>query len=207
MKKRIITIARQYSSGGLKVGKRLAEEMGISCYDSEMFRIVSSGQNMRDKDVAHDDRIKDTSLFDIARERYKDYGEEGLATDMDDILPFRNIYDYQSDIIRSLAEKEPCVLVGRCADYILRDRKDVLRVFIHAPMNFRMRRASSVHALPDEELIAFINKKDEKKASYYHEYTGGNWESAVNYDLSLDTSELGIHGCVDRIIAYLNIAL
>ena len=107
--------------------------------------------------------------------------------------------------IRSLAEKEPCVLVGRCADYILKDRNDVLRVFIHAPMEFRLKRASSVHVMPEAELNAYIIKKDEKKAAYYHEYTGGNWDSAENYDLSLNTAELGIHGCVDRIMAYLQI--
>lgn len=203
-KKVIITVSRQYCSGGLKVGKRLAEELGINCYDSEMFRLVSDDRAMTDNEVAHDARIKDTSLFDVAKKTYDERQEDELAAD-DELLFMRNLYSYQSDIIRRLAEKESCVIVGRCANFILRDRPDMVSVFIHAPMEFRVRRASSIHNMSERELESYIRSKDERKASYYHIYTGGDWQNAEDYDLSLDTSKLGIRGAADVIKGYLSV--
>ena len=200
----IITVSRQYCSGGLKVGKRLAEELGIYCYDSEMFRLVSDDRAMTDNEVAHDARIKDTSLFDVAKKTYDERPEDELAAD-DELLFMRNLFSYQSDIIRGLAEKESCVIVGRCANYILRDRPDTVSVFIHAPMDFRVRRASSIHNMSEKELESYIRSKDERKASYYHIYTGGDWQNAEDYDLSLDTSKLGIRGAADVIKGYLSV--
>ncbi|MBR6171915.1 MAG: cytidylate kinase-like family protein [Eubacterium sp.] len=203
-RKIVITLSRQYCSGGLKVGKRLAEELGISCYDSEMFRLVSDNKAMTDNEVAHDARIKDTLLFDVAKKTYEERPSDELA-EADEILFMRNLFSYQSEIIRGLAEKESCVIVGRCADYILRDRPDTIRVFVHAPMDFRIRRASSIHNLPESELASYIRSVDERKASYYHNYTGGNWQDAENYDLSLDTSKMGIRGCAEMIQKYIEI--
>ena len=198
MKKIVITLARQYCSGGLKVGKRLAEELGIYCYDSEMFRLVSDDKAMTDNEVAHDARIKDTSLFDVAKKTYEERPGEELA-DEDESLLMRNIFSYQSDIIRGLAEKESCVIVGRCANYILRDREDTISVFVHAPMDFRIRRASSIHNMPEKNLESFIRSMDEKKEDYYHMYTGGSWSDVEGYDLSVDTSKLGIRGAAELI--------
>lgn len=203
-RKIVITLARQYCSGGLKVGKRLAEELGINCYDSEMFRLVSDDKAMTDCEVAHDARIKDTALFDIAKKTYEEQSDDAFAEE-DEQLLMRNLYAYQSDIIRGLAEKESCVIVGRCANYILKDREDTISVFVHAPMDFRVRRASSIHNMPEPELESFIRSKDERKASYYHIYTGGDWQDASGYDLSLDTSKMGIRGCAELIRKYLEI--
>ena len=203
-RKIVITIARQYCSGGLKVGKRLAEELGINCYDSEMFRLVSDDKAMTDNEVAHDARIKDTALFDIAKKTYEEQSDDAFSQE-DELLLMRNLYAYQSDIIRGLAEKESCVIVGRCANYILKDRDDTISVFVHAPMEFRIRRASSIHNMSEPELERYIRNKDERKASYYHIYTGGDWQDASGYDLSLDTSKMGIRGCAEMIRKYLEI--
>ena len=200
-RKVVITVARQYCSGGLKVGKRLAEELGINCYDSEMFRLVSDDKAMNDNEVAHDARLKDTALFETAKKAYEE--QEGDLANDDEFLRMRNIFTYQSGIIRRLAEKESCVIVGRCANCILKDREDTVSVFIHAPMDFRMRRASSIHNMPEKELESYIRSMDERKASYYHIYTGGDWQNVEEYDLSLDTSKLGIRGAAEMIRKYL----
>jgi cytidylate kinase len=204
MKKVVITLARQHGSGGLKVAKRLAEELGICCYDSEMFRLVSDDEAMHDTRVAHDARIKDTHLFDVAKETYDEHPDDELL-EKDELILMRNMFEYQSDIIRKLAEQESCVIVGRCANYILKDREDTISVFIHAPMDFRLRRASSIHNLPEKELENYVRNTDERRASYYHIYTGGNWLDASNYELSLDASQFGIRGCAEMIRKYLEI--
>ncbi|MBO5609715.1 MAG: cytidylate kinase-like family protein [Eubacterium sp.] len=206
----IVTIAREYCSGGQKIGTRLAEELGVSCYNSEMFRLVSKNENMVDDHVADDSRIKDTSLFDVAKEIYHDplptpEIDDVLTTKIEDsdMTYIKNIYDYQSEIIMELAKRESCIIVGRCANYILKDDPDVVNVFVHAPIGFKLKRAQSRHYMPDAELRNYLAKVDERKADYFFKYTGCEWTDVKNYDLSLDTEKLGIRGCVDLIIKFL----
>ncbi len=199
MDKVVITISREYCSGGLKVGKLLAEDLGIACYDSEMFHLVSTSTNMKKSLAEQDDRIRDTSLYAIASEKY----EGNLPSETDELVDLKNIYNYQSEIIRSLADKESCVIVGRCSNYILRDRKDTTSIFVHASIDFRMKRASTVHNMETEELRTYIHKMDQKKADYYMNYTGEDWYNVTGYELSMDTGRYGIRGTVDKIEAYL----
>lgn len=216
MEKYVVTIAREYCSGGQKIGTRLAEELGINCYDSEMFRLVSRNENMVDDHVAHDDRIKDTSLFDVAKAIYTDTDSLPSPEDADyltkkfegdEMVSIRNIYDYQSEIITELVKRESCVIVGRCANYILKDNPNSINVFIHAPIGFKMKRAASRHYMPENELRNYLAKVDERKADYYFKYTGCEWTDIKNYDLSLDTSKLGISGCVELIKKFIDIKL
>ena len=214
MEKFVITIAREYCSGGQKIGTRLAEELGVNCYNSEMFRLVSKNENMKDDAVAHDDRIKDTSLFDVAKAIYTDplpspEVDDVLTTKIadDDMVYIKNIYDYQSEIITELAHRESCIIVGRCANYILKDNPNAINIFVHAPIGFKMKRAASRHYMPENELRNYLAKVDERKADYYFKYTGCEWTDIKNYDLSLDTSKLGISGCVDMIKKFLEIKL
>ncbi|MCR5148381.1 MAG: cytidylate kinase-like family protein [Eubacterium sp.] len=202
-KKIVITIAREHGSGGLKVGKRLAEELGINCYDSEMFQLVSDSSNLRDNHVAHDDRIKGTSLFSVAKSKYAGHEGEELPKESDDFLSMKDLFEYQSEIIRALAEKESCVIVGRCSNYILKDNPNVLSVFIHASIEYRARRISYVHDMPEKELISYINSRDRHRADYYKYYTGHDWKNARYYDLSLSTERFGISGCVEEIRKFL----
>ena len=171
MDKFIVTIAREYCSGGQKIGTRLAEELGVNCYNSEMFSLVSNNENMKDDVVSQDARIKDTSLFDVAKEFYNEpLPEQRLNEDLtakvgdDDLVLIRNLYDYQSEIITELANRESCVIVGRCANYILRNNPDAINVFVHAPIGFKLKRASSKHYMPENELRNYLAKVDEKKA-------------------------------------------
>ena len=212
MDKFIVTIAREYCSGGQKIGTRLAEELGVSCYDSEMFRLVSNNKNMQGDAVSSNSKIKDTSLFDVAKEVYHDPLPTPVVDDVlttkfegDDIALIRNLYDYQSEIITELANRESCIIVGRCANYILRNNPDAVHVFVHAPIGFKLKRASSKHYMPENELRNYLAKVDERKADYYFKYTGCEWTDIKNYDLSLDSSKLGIRGCVETIKAFLEL--
>lgn len=214
MDKFVVTIAREYCSGGQKIGKRLAEELGVNCYNSEMFRLVSQNENMRDDKVAHDDRIKDTILYDVAKEIYSEPLPSPEVGDVlttkfegDDMVLIKNLYDYQSEIITGLTRRESCIIVGRCANYILKDNPNAINVFVHAPISFKLKRAASVHYMPENELVNYLKKVDERKADYYYKYTGCDWTDIKNYDLSLDTSELGISGCVDMIKKFIGIKL
>ena len=214
MKNFVVTIAREYCSGGQKIGTRLAEELGINCYNSEMLRLVSKNENMRDDMVAHDDRIKDTALFDVAKEIYSDPLPTREVNDIlvdkiqdEDVVLIKNLYDYQSEIIMELAKRESCIIVGRCANYIMKDNPNSINVFVHAPIGFKMKRASSRHYMPENELRNYMAKVDERKADYYFKYTGCEWTDVKNYDLSLDTSKLGISGCVELIEKYIKIKL
>ena len=212
MNRFVVTIAREYCSGGQKIGTRLAEELGVNCYNSEMFRLVTNNENMHDDVVAHDSRIKDTILYDVAKEVYTEPLEIPEVDDVlttkfegDDIALIRNLYDYQSEIITELAARESCIIVGRCANYILRNDPNAINVFVHAPIGFKLKRASSKHYMPENELRNYLAKVDERKADYYFKYTGCEWTDIKNYDLSLDTSKLGIRGCVDLIKKFLEI--
>ncbi len=180
-KKFVITIARQHYTGGLKIGKLLAEELGVHCYDSELFTLVSGDDGAEDK-AAHDQRLKGTGLYDVS---------DGS-----------NIFEYQSKIIKDIAERESCIIVGRCSNYILKDRDDTISIFIHAPEKFRIKRASSVHYMSDEELAAYLKRADDKKAEYYENYTGSSWYDVTQYDLSVDCEKFGIRGCVEYIKKY-----
>ena len=214
MEKFVITIAREYCSGGQKIGTRLAETLGVNCYNSEMFRLVSKNENMKDDAVAHDAMIENTSLFDVAKSVYTEplptpEVDDFLTTKFedDDMVYIRNIYDYQSEIITELAHRESCIIVGRCANYILKDNPNAIHVFVHAPIGFKLKRASSRHYMPEMELRNYLAKVDERKADYYFKYTGCEWTDIKNYDLSLDTSKYGISGCVELIQKFLEIKL
>ncbi|MBO4864552.1 MAG: cytidylate kinase-like family protein [Eubacterium sp.] len=213
MDKFIVTIAREYCSGGQKIGQRLADELGVNCYNSEMFRLVSNNDYMKSDVVSNDERIKDTSLFDVAKEVYHDplpaapKVDDVLTTKFedDDLKLIRNLYDYQSEIIAELAHRESCVIIGRCANYILRNNPEAINVFVHAPIGFKLKRASSKHYMPENELRNYLAKVDERKADYYFKYTGCDWTDIKNYDLSLDTSKLGISGCVELIKKFIEV--
>ena len=117
----------------------------------------------------------------------------------------KNIYDYQSEIITELAHRESCIIVGRCANYILKDNPNAINIFVHAPIGFKMKRAQSRHYMPEAELRNYLAKVDERKADYYLNYTGCEWMDVSNYDLSLDAGKLGIRGCVDMIRKFIEI--
>ena len=133
------------------------------------------------------------------------YRGELIPPESDDFISTQNLFNYQAKIIKQLAREESCVIVGRCADFILKDYDNVLSVFIHAPHEYCMEQAAKKHSMPSKELEKFILKTDKHRAEYYEYYTGREWTDARNYDLCLNSSKLGFDRCVDEIISYINV--
>ncbi len=203
MEKVVITIARQYGSGGRTVGEMLANKLGIHFYDKELMKLASDDSGINEAlFVNADEKVKSTRLFHIAKSAYSG---ELIPPESDDFTSTDNLFNYQAKIIRQLAEEESCVIMGRCADYVLKDYDNVLSVFVHAPLDFCLEQAAKKHSMSMKELEHFIAKTDKHRADYYKYHTGREWTDARNYDLCLDSSKLGFDRCVEEIIAYMDV--
>ena len=200
MKPFIITIERQYGSGGKTVGKMLAKKLNIPFYNHEIVSMASEESGINAVYFS-DERLKpslierlrtrggDTSVLNDSRERYL----------TDDAL-----FEHQTKVIRRLANEGPCVIVGRCADFVLKGRKDVVRVFVHADDDFCLEQAMLVNSLSVSQVKKKIAEVDEYHAKYYKYHTGKDWYDARNYDLSLNSGVLGFEGTMEEIIKYMD---
>ena len=199
MDKFVITIARETGSGGLNITRKLSEALGVPYYDRDLLRKASEVSGIHERLFgAADERIGLKEMLSAAE---KVYTGEVLPPDSDDFTSTRNLFSFQAKIIKELAETESCIILGRCANYLLADRKDVLRVFIHAPLEAREERVASYSlAWSPREVTKYIRLEDKRRASYYRYYTGEEWRDAAGYDLSLNSGELGEEGCVRRIL-------
>ena len=199
MDKFVITVARETGSGGHNITRKLSEALGVPYYDRDLLRKASEVSGIHERLFgAADERIGLTEMLSAAE---KVYTGEVLPPDSDDFTSTRNLFSFQAKIIEELAETESCIILGRCANYLLADRKDVLRVFIHAPLEAREERVASYSlAWSPREVTKYIRLEDKRRASYYRYYTGEEWRDAAGYDLCLDSSVLGEEGCVKRIL-------
>ena len=199
MEKFVITIARETGSGGLNITRKLSDALGVPYYDRDLLRKASEVSGIHERLFgAADERIGLKEMLSAAE---KVYTGEVLPPDSDDFTSTRNLFSFQARIIKELAETESCIILGRCANYLLADRKDVLRVFIHAPLEAREERVASYSlAWSPREVTKYIRVEDKRRASYYRYYTGEEWRDAAGYDLSLNSGELGEEGCVRRIL-------
>ncbi len=205
MKNIVITIARQYGSGGRTVGKMLADELGIHYYDKELSRVASELSGINEGlFIDSDEKVKSKwgSKLSIARGSRIYDGSTRKPGDSD-FTSDENIFSHQAAAIRHLAEAgEPCVIVGRAADFVLRDYDNALRVFVHADHDFLMQEAGKVQSLTGKDLEKFIAQIDKARAEYYEYHTGKKWTDARNYDLCLNSGVLGFEKCVEAIKAY-----
>ncbi|MCR4746099.1 MAG: cytidylate kinase-like family protein [Lachnospiraceae bacterium] len=204
MKKVVITIERQYGSGGRTVGEMLANELGIHYYNKELVVLASEKSGIsEDLFRKADERIaKRGGIFSRSTRLY-----EGklIGPDSPEFTSEANLFNYQAAVIKELADRESCVIIGRAANFILRGRDDVLSVFVHAPYEFLMREAGKKQPLTGLELEEYIENADHVKASYYHYYTGEKWDDARNYDLCLNSGKLGFEKTVQAIKAYMDV--
>lgn len=187
MKNRVITISREFGSGGRTIDKKVAEQLGIPCYDSELIQ-----------------KIAEESGFDAKFvQEAGEYAPGGFLSNLSSRTFGPTNEDYlwkiQYQIISRLAGQGPCVIVGRCADYILRDKADCLRVFIHADAQFRARRIVQEYGERAESPEQRLRDKDKRRAAYHRFYTNMKWGHAQNYDLTLNSGTLGIDKCVEII--------
>lgn len=184
---KIIAISRQFGSGGRTIGKLLAEQLNISLYDREIISQVAKESGFAESYVEEKGEYgssdKAAGMF-INRSCYSSASNEDT------------IWNFQTKFIKEHAEKEPCIIIGRCADYILRNRLDVLRVFIHADMKERIKRISEVYKINDSDPEKLLHQKDKRRAAYYQFYTDIKWGDTKNFHITLDSSAFGIEKCV-----------
>lgn len=201
----VITIAREYGSGGRTIGEMLANKLNIHYYDKELIKLASEESGINEAlFVNADEQVKSKGIFD--KLTHNVYHGELISPKSDDFLSSQNLFNYQAKIIKELADRESCVIVGRCADFVLKDYDNVLSVFIHAPHAYCMEQAALKHGgLSSKEIEKLILKTDKQRAEYYKYYTGREWTDARNYDLCLDSSKLGFDRCVEEIISYMNV--
>lgn len=194
MEKKIITISREFGSGGRTVGHLVAEKLGIPFYDKELVDQIALESGFAPKFVEENgEHSPGSSLFSYA------FAHQGVPGVMNGLSTADFLWNIQCSVILQLAEKGPCVIVGRCADYILRETADCLSVFIHASDEKRAERIVSVYGQREEAPAERLREKDKKRKAYYELYTGTAWGEADNYAVCLDSGVLGIEKCAEII--------
>ena len=198
----VITISREYGSGGRVIGKRLAEELGLPFYDKDLITRAAEDSGLSPVVIAAaEDHTPSSLLYSLSTGGGLTNLLGGTAMPLGDQLFFA-----QFDAIRKIAAEGPCVIVGRCSNYVLKDRPGALHFFIHADVDSRVKRITEEYGVPEEEAEAKIAKTDKRRATYYNHYTTIRWGQAKNYHLSIDSAALGIEGTVaflrDFVAAY-----
>lgn len=200
MKPYIITIERQYGSGGKTVGKMLAKKLNIPFYNREIVTMASEESGINPVFFS-DERLK-LSFVERLKNRGKDTAVQNDSREA--YLADDALFEHQVKVIKRLADEGPCVMVGRCADYVLKGRKDVVRVFVHADDEFCLEQAMLVNSMSKAQVKKKIAEVDEYHAKYYKYHTGKDWYDARNYDLSLNSGVLGFEGTMEEIIKYMD---
>ena len=203
MKNIVITISRQYGSGGKTIAAMLAKELGVICFCCEILRLASvvCGINERIFGMS-DEKVRHAGWFRLLSRPYEG---ELLPPEDKGFTSDDNLFNYQAKIIKELAEKESCVIIGRCADYVLKDYPNVMSVFVHADKKFCLERAMERHSMTQKEMERYIQKTDEYRSDFYRYHTGHEWADARNYDLCLNSGKLGFAKCVEEIRSYMKI--
>lgn len=196
MEKKIITISREFGSGGRTIGREVANRLGIPFYDKELVDKIALESGFAPKFVEeHGEHAPGKSRLSYA------FAHQGVPGLMNGLSTADFLWSIQCSTIMQLAEEGPCVIVGRNADYILKDRKDCLHVFIHADNESRADRIVRLYGESEKSPEARLAEKDKRRSINYQHYTGQTWGMAENYDLCLNSSHLGIDRCVDIILS------
>ena len=186
----IINVGRQFGSGGYLVARSLGDKLGIPVYDRELISEAARRSGFSAELFASKDEKR--SLFGMSG-----FIGTGRASFSGNYVNDDSIFKIQSDVIRMIADNGPAIFIGRCADYILRDRPDVLRVFIHADMEERIKRITEVYKINDSDPEKLLHQKDKRRAAYYQFYTDIKWGDTKNFHITLDSSAFGIEKCVE----------
>ncbi len=195
--KTVITIGRQYGSGGRIIGQRLASELGIKCYDKELLEHAANDSGIcKELFENHDEKPTNSLLYSLVMDTYSFGYSSAAFTNM----PMNHkVFLAQFDAIKKLAEEGPCVMVGRCADYALADMKECMSVFIHADPSIRIKRIAKRYNLTQNKAKDAMIKTDKSRSSYYNYYTNKRWGEASGYNLCVDSGLYGIDGSVQLI--------
>jgi len=190
--KYIVTIGRQLGSGGKLIGELLSKDLNISCYDKELINMASRESGLEKEFFEKADEKSSFSLFG----NYFGFRSGFIGNSGINYLCNETLFKIQSDVIKDLAEKEACIFVGRCADYILRNHERCLKIFISANMDDRILRLCKSNGISEKEAKSLIEQTDKKRAGYYNYYSNKIWGMAASYDLCINSSVLGIEKTV-----------
>lgn len=200
-KKLVITISRQYGSGGAEIGKRLAEDLGIHCYDKDMLKMNSYESGIKES-FFHmaDEKAGNKLLYKIIGNLTPEITTPSFGSDL---VSADNLFRFQSTVIRKLAAAESCVMIGRCADYVLEGTEGLVRVFLYADLDARVRRITEKDFYEPKDVKKNIKRVDRERRDYYRYYTGRDWQAVENYDLMLNTAKLGVEGTLQVLKLYI----
>ena len=190
----VITLGRQHGSNGREIARRLAEELGYTCYDKEIVDHAADNSEYS-KEIFDSYDEKRVSPYVVSTPHYMSF-HEGFRLNM-------QVATAQFDTIRDVADKDNCVIVGRCADYVLRNRENVVKVFIMADHDFRVNTLANRKSITEAQAKKLLKEVDKDRSSYYKYYTDQVWGEAENYDLCIDSASIGVDGAVKVIKAYI----
>lgn len=199
----VVTIARQFGSGGRKIGKKVADKLGIAFYDKKLITIAAKESGI-DPEVLKtvDEKAANSLLYALSLGAAASFDS---AFQIEPQLPMNDrLFLIQHDIIKKVSA-DPCVIVGRCSDYILKDRNDCVKIFIYADLEDRIKYAKEVYRIPDDKVKGVISRTDKSRANYYNYYSDREWGNPENYDLCINSGKLGIEGSAKFIISYLKL--
>lgn len=201
MANKIYTIGREFGSGGREVGEKLAAKLGIKLYDKELLQQAAKDSGFCEEIFEnHDEKPTNSFLYSLVMDTYSVSGYS--AAPFLDMPLNHKVFLAQFETIKKIAEKESCVIVGRCADYALSDNPDCINVFIHADLDVRIKNVSRNLNITENKARDIINKTDKQRASYYNYYTSKKWGDSKSYNLSLDAGKLGTDNCVEMILNF-----
>lgn len=194
----VITISRQFGSGGHDIGERLARQLDVPFYDKALIAMAAKQSGLSEEVFAHaDERATSSLLYSMVMGNYS----FGARVPGINEMPINDkLFIIQSDIIKKAAAEGPCVVIGRCADYILREHENCLNVFVHANKETRIRRSIEKKDCEEKKAADFVTKKDKQRANYYNFYSNKRWDDLQNYDISIDTSRFTIDQAVELLL-------
>lgn len=198
----VITIGREFGSGGHEIGMKLAEKLGIKCYDKELLQVAAKESGLCEELFAsQDEKPTNSFLYSLVMDTYS----LGYLNSYVDMPINHKVFLAQFDAIKKLAAKESCVIVGRCADYALEDDPFAVSVWIKASLDERIKRIKKLYELNDSKAADLIQKTDKKRASYYNYYSSKKWGEAKSYDLCIDSGLVGIDGAIELILKFIEL--
>ena len=195
----IITIARQFGSGGREIGHRIAEILGVKCYDRDLITLAAEKSGLSEEALHHaDEKAASSLLYTLVM------SSNMYHSNVDHFnVPINDkLFCVQSEIIRDIAQRESCVIVGRCADYVLSEHPRVVRVFLFSDFDNRVKKLCAEESISEADARERIVKTDKRRANYYNYYSGQKWGKIDNYDLALSTDKLGPEGTARFIVEY-----
>ena len=196
MTNKIITIGRQFGSNGRIIGQQLANKLGIPFYDKELLNKTAKNSGLSEQILSSlDEKPTKSFLYSLVMDPYNyTYSGGGMQINLN-----QQAFQATYDTIKKIADEGPCVIVGRCADYILKDNKNVLKIFLYSDDESKVKRADKYYGLPKETALKEINKINKKRSKHYQFYTGRNWQDFTNYDLLINVDHYGVEQTAEEI--------